>query len=215
MSRDKHVTPALAYIRKLYAQEDALLSRINTTIFEEDQAIHISPEEGKLLHLLARMIQAETIVEIGTLLGYSAVWLARALPPHGRLITLEKDAKRAARTRELIAGSDVETRIAILEGDALQTLSTLTGQVDMVFMDADKISYPAYLDWAEKQVRSGGLIIADNTLLSGAVYGDRPERISPAAQEAMKNFNKRLADSQKFCTLQLPSQDGLTIALKI
>jgi predicted O-methyltransferase YrrM len=219
MSRNTSNNPDLTYIRNVFAPEDGLLQQIDATIIAEDLPIHISAEEGKLLHMLARMVGAKKIVEVGTLAGYSAVWMARALPNDGKLYTIDADAQRVARTKKLLQASDVAERVELLEGKAVDVLReqlTERAPFDMMFIDADKISYPLYLDWAEKNVRSGGLIVGDNTLLHGAVSTDvRPEKVSAGAQAAMREFNQRLADPQKFCSILLPSQDGITIAMKL
>jgi predicted O-methyltransferase YrrM len=131
----------------------------------------VSPLQGALLELLARAIGARAILEIGTLEGYSSLWLARALPPDGRLVTLEIDPDRAARAREALGD-----RAEVIVGPALETLPTLTGPFDLVFIDADKRSNADYLDWALRLSRPGTLIVADNIVRGGAVVdADDPD----------------------------------------
>jgi predicted O-methyltransferase YrrM len=125
----------------------------------------VSPPQGALLELLARLMGARSILEIGTLAGYSTAWLARALPPDGRLVTLEADPGAAALARRNLAGLPVE----VIAGPALETLPALEGPFDLVFIDADKRSNAEYLRWALRLSRPGTLIVADNVVRGGAV----------------------------------------------
>jgi predicted O-methyltransferase YrrM len=124
----------------------------------------VSPPQGALLELLARMVGARAILEIGTLAGYSTLWLARALPPGGRLVTLEADPYHAEVARANLAGI-----AEVIAGPALETLPTLEGPFDLVFIDADKRSNARYLEWALRLSRRGTLIVADNVIRDGAV----------------------------------------------
>lgn len=209
-------TDRLDYIRRLFATETPQMqaARMAATAEAQDN-ISLHPEEGKVLQMLAQMTGAGKIVEIGTFYGYSALWLAGALGDGGHLWTLEKDAARATRAREFIGG---RPDITLVEGDALQSLADLSpqGPFDMVFIDADKISYAAYLDWAEAHVRTGGLIVGDNTFLFDAVWKDGPvERVRETARQSMRDFNRRLADPARYRSIMLPTVEGLTIAQKI
>lgn len=211
-------SPNLDYIRKLYAAQDSLLLSINETLQKLGLEIQISPEEGKLLHLLIALKEIKTVVEIGTLAGYSAIWIARALPPDGRIYTIEKNPEHALMARHFFDQSEVKGRITLLEGDAHAQLKSLSAQApfDMVFIDADKESYNDYLDWAEKNVRTGGLIVADNTLLFDTVALDVPPADMPRATwEGMRRFNGRLADPKKYLGVMVPTDDGLTVAMKL
>ena len=115
------------------------------------------------------MHNSKTVIEIGTLVGYSTIWIARALPAGGRVISFERDEKVAAVARENISKSDVANRIEIIVGDAHEKLKDIKnrGPFDAMFIDAEKGGYCKYLDWAEKNIRSGGLILADNTFMFG------------------------------------------------
>lgn len=134
---------------------------------------NVSPNQGKLLFLLARIQGACTILEIGTLGGYSTIWLARALPAAGRLITLETDPKHAEVARANIARAGLSNVVELRLGQALDTLPQLVaegrGPFDLIFIDADKPSNPDYFKWALKLSRRGSLIIADNVIRDGAV----------------------------------------------
>ena len=131
--------------------------------------IAVSPNQGKLLHLMARMIGARRILEVGTLGGYSAIWLARALPPGGELITLEYHPKHADVARANIANAGLSDRVKVITGAALDTLPTLSGPFDLSFIDADKQSNPDYFRWALKLSRRGSVIVVDNVVREGKV----------------------------------------------
>ncbi len=209
--------PNLDYIRKLYAPQDELLQTIEQALSDIDMTMQIGPEEGKMLQLFIGLYGVKNVVEIGTLAGYSAIWMARALPEDGHLTTINKDATHIKLAKQFIAHSEVANRITMLEGDAKNVLPTISTDtpIDMVFIDADKISYNDYLDWAEKNVRTGGLIIADNTLLFGMVAKDETGDVAPTTWENMRRFNERLADSSRYFSIMIPTEEGLTVAVKL
>ncbi|MBS0479782.1 MAG: O-methyltransferase [Proteobacteria bacterium] len=131
--------------------------------------IAVAPVQGKLLHLMARMAGAKRILEIGTLGGYSTIWLARALPEDGELVSLELDPHNAMVARENLAAAGLAERVTVLEGPALDTLNTLTGPFDFVFIDADKQNNVAYVDHAIRLSRPGAAIVVDNVVREGGV----------------------------------------------
>lgn len=134
-------------------------------------AISVSPSQGKLLAILARSIKATRVLEIGTLAGYSTIWLARALPADGRVITLEFDPKHAEVARANIARAGLTAKIDVRVGAALETLPHLAAEAsprfDLVFIDADKVNTPAYFEWAMRLTHPGSLIIVDNLVRDG------------------------------------------------
>jgi predicted O-methyltransferase YrrM len=136
-------------------------------------AIDVAPNQGKLLHLLARMCGARTILELGTLAGYSTIWLARALPAGGRLITLELDPGYAEVARANLRAAGVADRVEVRVGPALDSLPALeregAGPFDLVFVDADKQGTPAYFEWALRLTRPGSVIVTDNVVRGGAL----------------------------------------------
>jgi predicted O-methyltransferase YrrM len=132
-------------------------------------AIDVSPAEGRFLHILARMVGARRILEIGTLGGYSTIWLARALPPGGQVTTLEVDARHAEVARANLTRAGLADRVEVRVGRALDTLPSLDGPFDMVFIDADKRSNPEYLAWALQLARPGTVIVCDNVVREGRV----------------------------------------------
>jgi caffeoyl-CoA O-methyltransferase len=178
--------------------------------------INVSPNEGKLLYLLARLTGAKRILEIGLLGGYSTIWLACALPKGGRLVSLEISEDFARVAHKNLQRAGVLSKVEIRVGPALATLKKMVRAkekpFDLVFIDADKVSYPDYLNWSLKLVHSGSLILSDNVIRGGAVAlsgGD-------ASVRAMKHFNQRLARHPKLETILLPIMrrriDGLAIA---
>lgn len=216
----RYVTPpkSLQYIRDLYAQEDDLLQQVNLALKSINMQIQIGPEEGKFLQLLIRMAGVKKLVEIGTLAGYSAIWMARALPKDGQIITIEGEPKHSALAKKHFAACDAGDKVLLVEGNAADILPNLAskGPFDMVFIDADKIGYLNYLDWAEANIRPGGLIVADNTLLFDSIYEDAPlEGVSMEAWTTMREFNLRLADPAKYLSVMVPTKEGMTVAVKL
>jgi predicted O-methyltransferase YrrM len=170
----------------------------------------VSPPQGALLELLARAIGARSILEIGTLEGYSTLWLARALPPEGRLVTLEVDPERADRARAALGD-----RAEVLAGPALETLPTLTGPFDLVFIDADKRSNAEYLRWALRLSRPGTLIVADNVIRGGAVLD--PDDPDPSVRGVREFFAALAAEpgvrATAIQTVGAKGYDGFALAL--
>jgi predicted O-methyltransferase YrrM len=204
------------YIRETFAKEDENLAKVGNDLPDEERRMQIGPDEGKILFCLARMIGAKKIIEIGVLNGYSSVWLARSLAEGGKLYSLEKNYKRIQPSLASFKVCGVADKIELIEGDALETLAKLEEEApfDMVFIDADKSNYCNYLDWAEKNVRKGGLIIGDNTLFFGAVYGESSKDVNPDTVKVMQNFNIRLANPLKYSGIMMPTSEGLTVAVK-
>jgi len=182
-------------------------------------AINVSPNQGKLLHLLARVQGARNILEIGTLGGYSTIWLARALPADGVLVTLEVDPKHAEIARGNIARAGLTGIVEVRLGRALETLPQLAGEnrkpFDLIFIDADKPNIPEYFKWSLKLGRPGGLIIVDNVVRNGAVID--PHSPDPNVQ-GVRRFNELLAAETRVTataiqTVGTKGYDGLAIAL--
>jgi predicted O-methyltransferase YrrM len=166
-SVDQYLTDSLVWPHP--ALDAALAANSAANLPQRD----VSPLQGKLLHLLARLSRARTILEIGTLGGYSTIWLARALPSDGRLISLEADPRHAAVARENIALSGLAHCVDVRVGMALDTLPTIEaeglGPFDLIFIDADMPNNPHYLEWALRLSRPGSLIVVDNIVRTGAV----------------------------------------------
>jgi predicted O-methyltransferase YrrM len=182
-------------------------------------AINVAPNQGKLLHLLARIHGARTILEIGTLGGYSTIWLARALPADGRLVTLELDPKHAEVAQANFVRAGLAGAIELRLGRALDTLPKLAaekrGPFDLIFIDADKVSIPEYFAWALKLSRPGTVIIVDNVVRKGAVVD--ATSTDPSVQ-GVRRFNQLLAAEKRVSATSLQTvgskgYDGFTLAV--
>jgi predicted O-methyltransferase YrrM len=208
------------YLSDLLAPADsALEAALAASAAAGLPAISVSPLQGKLLHLLARAIGARNVLEIGTLGGYSTIWLARALPEGGRLISLEADARHAEVARANIAGAGLQAIVEVRLGMALDTLPGLAAErrepFDFVFIDADKPNNPAYFDWALQLSRPGSIIVVDNVVRDGEVIDAGSD--SPTVQ-GMRRVLERLAAEPRVSataiqTVGAKGYDGFAIAL--
>ncbi|MCA1847627.1 MAG: O-methyltransferase [Actinobacteria bacterium] len=204
------------YIQNLFAPQDEALE---AAVRESQRAglpeIHVSPNEGKLLQLLAEMVGARRILEIGTLGGYSAINLARGMVEDGRLISLEIDEHHAEAARQNVERAGLAERVEIRVGDARELLAELAesdeGPFDLVFIDADKEGYPEYLEWALRLSRPGSLILGDNTIWGGAIIDPQDD-----STRAIHEFNEKIARDPRLSAIVLPllreRVDGLAIA---
>ena len=209
-----------SYIEKLFIAPDfALEAALDSSKAAGLPTINVSAAQGKLLHLLARIQGARKILELGTLGGYSTIWLARALPPDGRLISLEIDPKRAEVARANIARAElanaVEIRVSAAADSLQKLLSEGRGPFDLIFIDADKPGYAEYLQWCLKLSRAGTLILADNVVRKGAVA-------DPASGDenvqGIRKFNEALAAEKRVTTTVIQTvgckgYDGLALIL--
>ncbi|MEU7556659.1 O-methyltransferase [Streptomyces sp. NPDC044571] len=208
------------YFNGLLVEEDAALLATATDSDAAGLPPHqVAPNQGKFLHLLARIQGARTILEIGTLGGYSTIWLARALPDGGRLVTLEADERYAATAAANIARAGLDQAVDIRVGRALDTLPLLAGEgygpFDLVFIDADKPSNPDYLDWALNLTRPGSVIVGDNVVRDGAVTD--PADTDPRVQ-GVRRFTELIAEHPRLTattiqTVGAKGYDGFTLAL--
>jgi predicted O-methyltransferase YrrM len=208
------------YIEQLLVPEDAALE---AALAASDEAglpsIQVAPNQGKLLNLLATIRGARRILELGTLGGYSTIWLARALPAGGRLITLEADAKHAEVARANIARAGLADRAEVRLGLALESLPRIASEgqppFDFVFIDADKPNIPEYLDWALKLTRPGSVIVVDNVVRRGNLI--HPES-ADANVRGVRRFHEKLATLQQVSattvqTVGSKGYDGFTLIL--
>jgi caffeoyl-CoA O-methyltransferase len=201
------------YCADLFAPEDAVLSGIRARqVALGLPLINISADQGKLLHVLLRAIGAKSVLELGALAGYSGVWLARALPPDGRLTTIEKDPRHATLTRQAFAEAGLASRATVVEGAALDVLPTLPPGFDAIFVDADKEPLAAYYEWAVKLLRLGGLLLFDNAFRHGCVV-DPTDRT--AETEGVRTFNRLAAADRRMVSSIVPIRDGLVVAVKV
>lgn len=209
------------YITDLFVPPDtALNAALQASQTADLPSINVSPPQVKFLQLLARALGTRSILEIGTLGGYSTIWLARALPPGGRLITLEADPKHAEIARANIAGAGLADVVDLRLGRALDTLPKIAaegrGPFDLIFIDADKSNYANYFTWALKLSRRGTVIIGDNVIRRGAVID--PAHSDDPRVPGVLRFNERVAAEPRVSatviqTVGAKGYDGFTIAL--
>jgi predicted O-methyltransferase YrrM len=200
------------YIVENFAAEDDVLMRLPAEAEKQGvPMIHISPEQGKFLQVLMKIARAKRVVEIGSLFGYSTIWMARALPPGGRLITLEVHPLHARVTRQNVALAGLAERVEVREGKALDLLRALDadGPFDLAFIDADKPSYVAYLEQLLRLVRPGGVIVGDNA----SAHGDVWESHSDDFVSSMRAFNQRMATEPRLTSLLVPISDGMCVGV--
>lgn len=200
------------YVARLFAPEDELLVSLRE---EADRTglppISISPDTGRLLQILLTAIRAERVLEVGTLGGYSAIWIARALGPGGSLLTIEVDPHHAEFARRYLARAGVETKVEVRVGRALDVLASLDGErFDAIFLDADKEPLPTYFEWALRLVRPGGLVIADNALWGGRVIDDRSH---DDATLGVRELNRRMATDPRVASILVPTHDGVVVGV--
>src|SRR6266480_3412931 len=194
--------------RKFAAEDDGLLYALRAAKQAGLPEIQISPIQGKFLQLLAVACNAHKILEIGSLGGYSGIWLARALPAKGQFITLEINPTHAELVRNAFAQAGVSDRAEVRVGNALDLLPLLEHEApfDLIFIDADKPPYPQYLDWALQLSRPGSIIVADNTIRSGKGF-EEPQDEGMAGIVA---YNKRIASDPRLISLDLAIDDDYT-----
>jgi predicted O-methyltransferase YrrM len=208
-----------AYIESLFTPPDAVLSQ---NLADAEAAglppINVSPNQGRLLYLLAKIVSAKRVLEVGTLGGYSTTWLARALPADGLLVTLELDPKHAAVARRSLERAPLAPTIDLRVGPAADSLRDLIGAAtapfDLIFLDANKSGYVEYLDLAMQLSRPGTLILADNVIRHGLVMDAHP---ADPNDEGAKAYNDAIASDPRLESLILPivraRVDGLSISL--
>ncbi len=159
--------------RMIVDQDHALLAALKDSEEADLPRINVSPPQGKMLHILARSLSAKRILEMGTLGAYSTIWLARALPDDGEMLSLEVNQKHAEVSRRNLERANLSKKVKIILGTALDSLSTLykngSKPFDFIFIDADKQNYPGYLDWAIKLSHPGSMIIVDNVVRKGSI----------------------------------------------
>jgi caffeoyl-CoA O-methyltransferase len=208
------------YISQLFHDEDDCLKTTEESIIQSGiPQISVSPNQGKFLHILAKLCNAKKILEMGTLGGYSTIWMARALPENGKLVTVEIDKKHAEVAQQNFNRCGLASKIEIRLGKAIDILPQLktegAGPFDMIFIDADKPPYTEYFKWALQLSRPGTLIIADNVIREGKVLlGEDPDEMVTG----VKRFNKFLSQCNDvtatiFQTVGAKEHDGMAIAI--
>src|SRR5581483_4757159 len=207
--------PVERYLAGLNRAGSAVLDEIARSGAERDLPL-IDAEVGALLRVLATAIGATQILEVGTAIGYSGIWLAGALPPTGMLMTLELDEQRAREARENFVRAGVADRTTVIVGDASLKLAKLSGPFDLIFLDTDKQLYLPLLDRLVALLRPGGLLVTDNVLWDGEVvpgYVAAPTR-RPEDTRAVSDYNERVAARADLLTTIVPLRDGVSISVK-
>lgn len=204
----------LDYITRTFVREPDYIARIHAEGERRRAGMQVSSYEGALLAWLVRISGATRILEVGTFMGYSTLWMASALPKDGRITTLESSADHAAQARAHFNNSPHAAQIDVVQGAALDWFAAQqkAPQYDLVFIDADKQNYANYLEAALPLLQPRGWIVGDNSLLFGALSGEAPDAASASAKEAMARFNTMLADPTQFEGMLLPTPEGLTVA---
>ena len=203
------------YLEGLNQLADPVLRDI-ARLGDEQRLPLVDAEVGALLRVLATTIAATRVLEIGTAIGYSAVWLAGALPATGMLVTMEVDAARARAARENIARAGFADRVNVIFGDAARMIVKVAGPFDLIFQDGDKQLYSPLLDRLVELLRPGGLLITDNVLWSGEVapgFTTKPTQ-NPADTRAIADYNTRLHRHPQLMTAIVPLRDGVAISVK-
>ncbi|HXA81957.1 MAG TPA: O-methyltransferase [Methylomirabilota bacterium] len=208
------------YLDKMLIPQDSTLEQaLEAAAAARLPAIQVSSVQGKLLHMLARIMGARNILEIGTLGGYSTIWMARALPEGGRLITLEADPKHAEVARKNLARAGVENKVELRIGKALDTLPQVAAEIrdpfDMFFIDANKSNMPEYFEWSLKLARKGSVIIADNVVREGAVLDAKSK---DADIRGIRRFLEMVGKEKRVSgtalqTVSTKSYDGFALVL--
>lgn len=205
------------YIEGLFsANDEALEEALQSSERNGLPRINVSANEGRLLYMLAKLCGARKILEIGTLGGYSTIWLARALPQDGRLITLEYEPKHAEVARANIERAGLSDKVEVRVGAGLDTLPQIEasgeGPFDLFFIDADKVNYPGYLQWAIRLSRPGSVILSDNLIRNGDVLDPAPDN---QVATVVAQYNHELASNPRLESIILPITRDVTDGLGI
>jgi predicted O-methyltransferase YrrM len=198
------------YLYRIAAPRDALLEKMEE--YADSHAIPIiGPLVGRLLYNLARASQSRKILEVGTAIGYSGIWLARAVAPvKGSVTTIDMDPERAKIARKNISEAGLERAVKVIEGNALKVLPTLKEEFDMIFLDSDKDVYPDAFKMSVPMLRKGGLFVADNALWGGDVAKDGKSKDT----QSMIKFNRLVSEFPGMSTVIVPLRDGVLVSLK-
>jgi caffeoyl-CoA O-methyltransferase len=202
--------PVDEYLYSLLPARDEVLSEMEALAIERRIPI-VGPAVARILYQLATMVQAKTVFELGSAIGYSTIWWARAVGENGRVVYTDSDRNNSEQARRYFERAGVRKQVAIRTGDALELLSEEKQEFDIIFNDVDKDDYPRVFKLALPRLRKGGLFVTDNVLWSGKVTQESP---SEATTKAIKEFNRLLYGSPDLFTTILPIRDGVAVAVK-
>jgi caffeoyl-CoA O-methyltransferase len=202
--------PVDDYLYSMLPKRDNVLAEMEDYATQHNVPI-VGPAVARVLQQLALMINARSVFELGSAIGYSTIWWAQAVGEKGRVVYTDGDVKNAERARSYFTRAGVSDRITLHTGDALEVLSEQKQEFDIIFNDVDKDDYPRVLRLVAPRLRKGGLFITDNVLWSGRVAEKNP---TDSRTKAIVEFNRKLQDSKDFYTTILPIRDGLAVALK-
>ncbi len=207
--------PIEEYVRALAPAEDVHLRRVADESRRQQLPL-VDAHTGALLRLLAYATGARRVLEIGTAIGYSALWIAPALPDGSMLISMEMSAERAAQARDNFERAGVASRTSVIVGDASRFLHKVSGPFDLVFQDGDKLLYAPMLDRLVSLLRPGGVLVTDNVLWGGEVVPGfvDPPRHPPETTAAIRAYNERLRQDTRLHTVFLPIGDGVAVSAK-
>lgn len=200
------------YVNELFTREDETLRYVRQqTVAHGIPLISLEPNEAKLLQMLVRLCGAEVVVEVGTLAGYSGICIARALPAHGKLYTIEVSSVHAEVARTHFEYAGLADKVTVMQGAGLDLLPKLAseGPFDLMFIDADKGNYHNYLAWAADNLRVGGAVVADNAFWQGYIFNPQTED-----DHAMIEFNRTLAAHPQFDSTIIEVGDGIALGVK-
>ncbi len=198
------------YLAEHYWAEDELLCEVRADIAQRGPQIQVSAEAGRLLALLVRAAGARRVLEVGTLFGYSGIWMARELPEDGHLDTIEIEQLHADAARHWFERAGLAERVTVHHGAGAEVLATLSGPYDVAFIDADKAGYPAYARMALERMRPGGIVIADNMIRGGRIV----EAGLSADNDGIRELHDLLGGDADLVATTVPVGDGLAIAVK-
>lgn len=200
------------YINSLLPVRDAVLRKMERYAAKHKVPI-VGPACARVLHQLALMLRARRVFEMGSAIGYSTLWLARAVGPQGKVFYTDGDPANAERARGYLREAEMLGRVKFMVGDALESLKATPGQFDLIFNDVSKRQYPEVFKLAVPRVRAGGLFITDNVLWSGRVA--RAAAADDADTRGVQKFNRMIYQSPEVMTTLVPLRDGMAVCLKL